>query len=416
MRKTVLFAATATALYAGGYRIPENSINSLALSAAYAANANGADATYYNPANMVFGDETQKLEAALTYIGLSSVHFDGTVPTAGSGIPDSSGCDSKVENFFVPTMHYVSPALGDWRFGASFVSPGGLSKRWQDQPGRGYALNVTLQTVEFNPAVAYRIIPELSVGGGVRLLYATGVVQSGSIGSRQMEGSGMSTAYNLALAYRPLPSLKLAATYRSEVDFHIKGDAKLYFTDDGYFNGDKMYDGGGSVDLPLPAVLQLAAAYTFGAGEDTSATVEFVYERNYWSAFKALDFNYDSDIGPLLGPAFDNPIPKAWEDTNVYRLGVTMRADAVTMMAGVAIDKTPVPEKTLNFELPDADAMVFSVGGRYRFDRALNIGGAVLFDAKEDRKIHAETNDNGIDGTFSNTSALLVNLGAEYRF
>jgi len=416
MKKAVLLATAATALVAGGYRIPENSLNSLALSAAYAANANGADATYYNPANMVFGDKTQKVEAALTYIGLSKVHFDGSAPAAGMPYADTSGSVSEPENFFVPTIHYVSPAFGDWRFGASIVSPGGLSKRWNDQPAKGYAWEVTVQTVEFNPTVAYRISPNLSVGGGIRGLYVQGVVKSGAGGSRDMAGDGFALGYNLALSYHPTKELKLAATYRSEVKFNIKGDAKLYFPDDGYFNGTLQYDGGGSVELPLPAVLQLAAAYTFNRRSAQPTTVEVMYERDYWSAFKNLDFNYDSSIPAGLVPSFDDPIPKNWKDTNVFRLGVTQGLDAWTLMAGIAIDKTPVPEKTLNFELPDADAVVFSMGARYQIDAAWNLGGGVLYDHKADRTIDGTKNDNKIDGTFTNTAAYLVTLGAEYRF
>lgn len=47
--------------------------------------------------------------------------------------------DSKEEHFYVPTFHYVSPMIGDWRYGLSIVAPGGLSKRWDE------AINCVLQ-------------------------------------------------------------------------------------------------------------------------------------------------------------------------------------------------------------------------------------------------------------------------------
>ncbi len=54
MKKIVLLSLVATtALMAGGYKIPESSVNAVALSNAYVANASGADASYYNPAKMV---------------------------------------------------------------------------------------------------------------------------------------------------------------------------------------------------------------------------------------------------------------------------------------------------------------------------------------------------------------------------
>ncbi|MFQ5589056.1 MAG: hypothetical protein ACE5F7_09470, partial [Nitrospiria bacterium] len=45
---------TAAGLLAGGYKILEQSSNSVGLSAAYVANAYGPDAAFYNPANMVW--------------------------------------------------------------------------------------------------------------------------------------------------------------------------------------------------------------------------------------------------------------------------------------------------------------------------------------------------------------------------
>ncbi len=414
MKKIVLWSTAAAALMAGGYRIPENSVNSMGLSAAYVANANGADSAYYNPANMAFEDGTQKAEAALTFISLSKITFEGTAPTAGTGAPDSSGSTSQGEQFFIPTLFYVSPALGDWRFGAALVTPAGLSKRWEDQPGKGYANEFTLETVEFNPSFSYRVTPEFSVGGGVRLIYTSGVVKSASVASRDMTGTGLDFGYNLALAYRPMPALKLAAAYRSNVDLNVDGTAKLYFPDNQDYSGPKLYDGDAKVSVPVPAVLQLAAAYTFNEKSDHATTVEFVYERDYWSAYEKLDFDYAGDIGALT-PAFDDPIDKSWKDTDVYRLGLTQALGEWTLMAGIGKDETPVPEKTLNFELPDSDAWIYSLGARYDSGN-WSAGLGMLYDTKESRTVSGSVNDNGIDGTFKDASALLVTAGVGFRF
>ena len=110
-------------------KIPESSLNAMALSAAYIANAHGADASYYNPANMAF-ETRHALEVDATYIGLGGIDFDGSV--GGSDMTASS----KSETFLVPTLHYIAPKLGDVTLGLSIVVPGGLSKRWDDQPAR----------------------------------------------------------------------------------------------------------------------------------------------------------------------------------------------------------------------------------------------------------------------------------------
>jgi long-chain fatty acid transport protein len=383
---------------AGAYKIPETSLNSMALSAAYVANAHGADATYYNPANMAFED-THALEVDMTYIGLNAIDYQSA--------DNSSKISSESESFLVPSFHYVSPSFGNATFGFSLVVPGGLSKRWESQPGKTYAKEFTLEVVELNPTVGYKINDKLAVGAGIRAVHSSGIVKSQSTASRDMEGDSWDFGYNFALTYKPTNVLTLAATYRSNVDLTETGSAKLYFPDNADYSGEKVYDGDSSVTVPLPAALNLAVAYTF----ETRTTVEFVYERTFWSAYKTLDFNYAESIGSLT-PTFDDSIAKDWDDTNAFRIGVTQEYDTWTGMLGFAIDESPVPDKSLNFELPDSDAMLISLGGRYKINESWEVGMSALVDIKEDRTVKNEN----VDGEFTNAKAYLLTLGVEYTF
>jgi long-chain fatty acid transport protein len=274
--------------------------------------------------------------------------------------------------------------VGNFRFGASIVVPAGLSKRWEDQPAKGYANEFTLETIEFNPTVAYKITDSLAIAGGVRAVYTSGVVKSASTASRDMDGDSIDFGYNLAISYKPIKPLSLAVTYRSNIDLTVDGTAKLYSPDNGDYTGPKIYDGDAKVTVPIPAALNIAAAYTFNEGNEYSTTVELVYERTYWSSYETLDFDYAGSIGPLT-PGYDDPIAKDWEDTNTFRVGVTQKIKAFDAMVGFAYDETPVPEKTLNFELPDSDALIFSAGMMYNMTDSWSIGGAVLMDVKKDR-------------------------------
>ena len=397
MRSVVLMSVAAATVMAGGYKIPESSINATALGAAYVANAYGADAAYYNPAAMVYNDDANQLEIDATYIGLSSIHY-----ASASGVYN---IDSKSESFLVPTLHYTSKKLGDngARVGLSIVVPAGLSKRWTSAPAVYSAEEFTLKTLEVNPSFAVALSDTVSIGAGFRMVRTDGVVKSTSpLGSRDMDGSSTDYGYNLALNYRPLPNVSFAATYRSKIDLTIEGNAKLYAGLPAPAN--LAYNGAASVKIPVPGALNLAAAYTF----DTGTTLEAVYERTYWSSYKNLDFNYALPIGG----AFDNPIPKNWRDTNSYRLGLTQKLDQWTAMAALAYDQTPVPESTLGYELPDSNAWLFSLGGRYQIDKQWNVGIAGLVDVKGSRDV----NNAAINGEFSNARAYLVTAGIEYRF
>jgi len=397
MRSIVISAVASATLMAGGYAIPESSINATALSAAYVANAHGADAAYYNPAAMVYNEDANLLEVDATYIGLSAIDFSGT----------TGDYSSKKENFLVPSLHYTSKKLGDngARVGFSIVVPAGLSKRWDATVPKATAEEFTLQTIEFNPSMAIPLSDTVSMGVGFRVISTSGVVKAkGTVPfnySQNLTGDSIDYGYNLALNYRPVSNISLAATYRSKIDLNVEGSADLVSP---FVNGNHTV----SVTIPLPATFNLAAAYTF----DSGTTVEAVYERTFWSAYKQLNFEYTN---PTAEAVFGTIKPKNWENTNSYRLGLTQKYDKWTAMAGLAYDETPVPESTLGYELPDSDAWIVSMGGRYQIDKSWNIGLAGLVDMKESRDVY-QAGATGIKGEFSNARAYLVTAGIEYRF
>lgn len=425
VKVTAILSLGAATLFGAGYKIPEQSLNAVALSAAYVANARGADASYYNPANMAFSPAGAEMEIGMTYINLPSIKYTDVNP-AYSG-------DTKVENFIVPTFHYMSPEVNNWRFGLSLTAPGGLSKKWDSSYPKTFAQEFTLKILELNPTASYKINDKFAVGFGVRGVYTDGTVRSdgvvpadlnhdGIVDSavnikRDMTGDSIDFGYNLALSYMPIKEMTLSATYRSKVDLSVKGDAQLSnkvvaspYAPAGTVLG--YYDGSASVTIPLPATLDLAVAYTF-----EKTTLELVYERVYWSSYKNLDFNYNQNLSatqPALA-TFDDPIRKNWEDTNTYRIGITHQySDKLKLMAGFAIDESPVPSDTLGFELPDSDAKLYSVGFEYKVSKKMSFGLAYLYDSKETRTVTA--NEGHANGKFKDASAHLVTASIKYRF
>lgn len=397
VKVATLLSLSAATLLASGYRIPEQSLNSTALSAAYVAGANGADASYYNPANMSFMSNGAEIEVGMTYINLPKVSFTGTSPMAYTA-------DSKEEKFFMPTMHYVSPMIGDWRYGLSIVAPAGLSKRWDEAFPKSTAEEFTLKVIEVNPTASYKVNEQFALGFGLRGIYSDGVVKSDAgVASRDLTGDSIDFGYNLALSYKPVKDITFSATYRSKIDLTVEGDATLVHP---AIPGG--YIGGASVTIPLPASLVLAAAYTI-----EKTTVEFVFERTYWSSYKDLDFNYDR---PLNG--FDTPVLKSWKDANAYRIGVTHQySDVLKLMAGFAIDKSPAPNATLGFELPDSDAKLYSVGFEYKVSEKMKVGLAYLYDDKENRTVNNYVAGGAAPtGTFTDSAAHLVTASLKYKF
>ncbi|QOY54375.1 outer membrane protein transport protein [Candidatus Sulfurimonas marisnigri] len=402
MKKLLLISlAAGSALMAGGYKIPETSLNAVALSAANVAHSNGADAAYYNPANMAFMKNESVLEADLMYIGLGEINYQGTYIATGATQYD---INSKKENFLVPSLHYVSQNISGARFGLSIVSPAGLSKRWETAPAVWSAEEFTLQTIEVNPTVALPISDKLAVSAGLRLVHSSGIVRNTApTSSRDMEGDSIDFGYNLALSYKPTKELEIGLTYRSNVDLTIEGTAKLSGG-----SGAVTYDGGATVGIPIPALLNMAIAYTL----PTNTTIELVYERNYWHTYNELDFNYEPSLHPALA-GFGTPITKNWKDVNAFRLGITQELDSCTLMGGVVVDNSPVPDSSLGYELPDSDSVSVSFGGRYQMNEKVNLGLAALYSMREDKSI---TNASLTNGEFKDSNVLIISAGLEYKF
>jgi len=401
---TVLSIVASSMLVAGGYKIPEQSLNSNALGAAYVAHTSGADSAYFNPANMSFMEDKQYFTAGLTLAHLPSITYTLASPYSG---------ESEVENIFIPNFHYVSKAINNLRWGISVTAPAGLTKRWETPYQKMYAQEFTLKNVELNPVLSYRINDALSIAGGLRVVYSEGVVYSdgGTIApvKREMEGDSFNFGYNLAMTYKPTEDINLAVTYRSNIDLEEEGEANL-------FVGEVGQQYGTSVTVPLPAALNISVSKTW----EDKFTLEFNYERTYWSSYETLDFHYDTAIPLPLQPLFDAPLARDWEDTNTFRVGATVAMDnKITMMMGFAIDETPVPQRTIGFELPDSDATIFSMGFSYQQTPNLSWGVSFVVDSKESQTVPKGVAENQVlanGGSLSGGGAYLTTIGLSYEY
>lgn len=385
-------------LLASGWKIPEQSASSTALSGAYIANATGADSAYYNPANMSFNPDKNQLTFSLLGVSLGEIDYNDSRSSAFDS-------DSKKENVLIPTIFFSSKDYDGLRYGISFTAPGGLSKRWDEVYSKTFAEEFTLRILELNPTVSYKLRENLSIAAGLRVVYSDGKVKSdGTISGfdlkREMEGDSLALGYNLALAYKMFENSNLSITYRSNVDIKEEGTSQLYI------NGLKSYDGKASVEIPLPAALNIAYAHKFG---DT--TVELTYEKTYWSKYKDLDFEYDSTItNPILSAVFDNPSDKNWSNTVAKRIGITHQYnEKLKLMLGFAIDEAAAPSNTLSFELPDTDAKIYSMGYEYKLDDDSSYSLGYLYSKKEERS----ASNTVANGTFEDSSVHI--LAFSYR-
>ena len=219
-----------------------------------------------------------------------------------------------------------------------------------------------------------------------------------------MEGDTVEWGWNAAVSVKPIDKLNISSTYRSKIDMDFEDKAKLNLM-------GTLMTLDAEVSLPAPAVFALSVAYKFM----DNLNVELTWDRTFWSDYEQLDFNFTPNIP---GNPFEKAIDKNWDDSDAFRLGVTYGVTkALDLMVGFGYDKNPVPDESINFELPDSDAWLYSIGAQFKLTEQMDVGIAMLYDYKESRKVSVVRADSVYPmGEFTDASALLVSVGLNYRF
>ena len=402
---------------ASGFQIPNQSVTAIGIAGAHIAWTPGPDASYYNPANMSFLNDSWQMEGSLTSLYLPSIKYTDRRSAFFNGSSDS-------ELFFLPLLHLSSKNYRDFRFGFSLTSPYGLAKSWDQPFPASTSRHFSLSVVEANPTFAFAIFDNFSIGGGIRCIYGEGKVRNDANSppfdqlyplttlSRDMAGDDIGFGYNLAATLRPTEKWAVAITYRSQVQLNLDGDATLQA-----LVGQSTlmsYRGSGSLAVSLPAVFSLATAYNLDA-----LTLEITWNRTFWSSFRDLDFQYDQSFSGTLFDAFDRPVAKNWHDSDAFRLGATFYlTEKLTTTLGFAYDQTPVPKSTLGFELPDSDSLMYSGGMMYQQSQNLQIGLSYMYQHTTSQTVVNQTATGfpGVDGKFTKGGAHAVTVGIIYNF
>jgi len=396
-------------VYGAAYKIPEQSTRSMGTSAAYFAGADSADTAYYNPAGMVWIGDKTLMELGANYILLPKINFYGVArdPLGYDPAPPITNAKTVKEEFIVPYFHFILPAGDRTKLGFSFVTPFGLSKRWSADYQRATAEEFTLKTFEFDTTVAYQLDEKLSLGAGIRALYASGQIKyrREPYYRINMNGeSGIYFGYLLSAALRLNDDLKVATIYRSEIKPEVNGMAEGYML----LPGPIVYpiSTEGNVKVVLPAEWRLGVSYDYS--ENT--TIDLTYEITFWGRYKKLDINYED---PVAENSLGRPKPKNWHDSKTVRLGLKHKFNQkFTGLLGIAYDETPIPQSTQGFELPDSNGWIFSLGGLWNPKPNLELGFAYLYVQKFDRTV----NNASMNGEFTDMKAHLLNLSLGYRF
>lgn len=399
---------------ASGFALYEASVRITGMMGAYVANGHDVSTIFFNPAGLA------QLSGLHISVGAAFIaprdKFRGPLPYSVNEYM------MEKQTFFVPdayASYSVTPKLS---FGLGMYVPYGLGTKWKPGwVGGRFALKTNLQVMVLNPVVSYRL-PDIGpvktyIGGGVIIgikgdatlsrevtdfVGQTGV-QTGTV---YLDGSQEKTpvGYNLGIIIKPSDMLSFGFTYRSQLKLKLRGNA--VFTDlptSGFPNGVV-----GSLKITTPA--------NWAAGVNVHPTrnlsVEFDYVWYGWSSFDSLNVHFDTHTPALQ----DINSPRLYHNTSQYRLGAEYNVEKITgltVRGGITYDQNPIPDRTLDPILPDANRWDFSCGLSYQITPQVSFDAFYMFIRAKERKI--DTPQNPLEGYY-NTKANLFGAALSFSF
>lgn len=406
----VAIALTATSAWSAGFQVSEHSASGLGRAyAGEAAIADNASVIGRNPAQMTQFEERQ-ISGALHIV---NPEIDVTNTASGQKASDVAPIQ------LVPASYYVSPINDKWSWGMGLYTVYGVATDYPDAFETGdLAGDTSLVSVNLNPAIAYQVNEQLSVGGGINIVYAMAelnrhvgaLTDSFNIDNRSaklisMEGDTWGYGWNIGALFELDENNRFGIAYRSEVELDFEGD----FTDhQGSVTGDKGNVVTGDLSVPLPAIAELSGFHQLR--EDLALHYSMMWSQ--WSTFtelKATGSECASD--GVQGVCFE----KKEEYESVFRWSIGTTYDISndwTVRAGFAFDEQ-AGKSTLS--IPDSDRFWYSAGATYKYSPNLTFDAGVTYIASKSGTF-TETSRVG-ERTFSSKGAAYIGaLQANYSF
>ncbi|WP_353174471.1 OmpP1/FadL family transporter [Paracandidimonas soli] len=372
---------------AAGFQLLEQNASGIGNAyAGSAAIAENASTIYFNPAGMTL------LPGLNVSGGLSlirpSFKFSDSGSTAAtrpvSGLPASPGNlnGGDAGSWAAVPNAYLSWQVNErWFLGLGIGAPFGLATEYGDDwIGRYHSKKFSIETININPSVAFKVNDRLSIGAGLNWQHIKAdyrrAVPHPMPGQTDMEAkvkmSGDAWGWNLGLMYQLTDDTRVGLSYRSRIKHKPDGDLAIRndgATIPGLLPAMQVSDANASVSLPDTAILSVV--HNLNSRWTLLGDVSWTG----WSSIPKLDIESNGAVADTLKLKF--------RDTWRVALGANYRVnDKWTIKTGIAYDQSPVDDDNLRpTSLPDNNRTWLSLGAQYRFgsNTVVDVGYTRLF-------------------------------------
>ena len=364
---------------------------------ANSTNTSGADASWSNPAGMVYLKEDQVFAGFQAVI--PNMEFDTSIATGGGGDGGNAGILTAVPSFFY--VHKYSDRLS---FGLSLAGTmGGGVDYGNNFAGRYSTTRAELGALGLSPSVAYKVNESLSVGAGVSIIYTMyeqqialnpAVIPTVSGGDGRLDiDDADDVGYQpfFSLNYALNDDLLLGIVYRAEMDVELSGDVKV--------KNVALPVGADSIDIDWknPQWLEVGLRYDY-TDRDT------VYLNAGWQDWSVFSNNRLAFSGGMLNPVVE--LERDWKDTWHTGIAYSHRTGRGSIYSlGFSYESSPVDDDDRTFDLPVDEIFKFSAAYAWEGQKNLDfsvggtlylVGDAAIDDMSQGVRTKGEFDSNAI--------------------
>ncbi|MEH0366578.1 outer membrane protein transport protein [Vibrio mimicus] len=407
-------ASVSTLTQAAGFQLAEYSATGLGRAyAGEAAMADNASAQWRNPAMLTYLNGTQ-VSAGAIYVN-PNVDVDGTVKHQQLGQTAASSKDfahdAVIPNFYLSHQLNEQVVLG-FALGTNYGMETDLGTEFA---ASHFGNQASVISKEANLNIAYQILPQLSIGGGVRYVMGEGhfgatapaknalkLPQGTTL--KYMEGEDNSWGWQVGTAWQINEDHRLGFAYKSEVMMDFEGHAEG-ITYGAYKPG--------MMSIALPATAELASFHQLNEQWAIHASLNWTD----WTSFKELTAVFPEKSDLIKS--------ENWEDNYRFAIGTTYQYDAkLALRAGVAYDTSAVDDKNRTATIPETDRTWLSLGASYVATPQLTLDAGFTYIFAKDATISEPRDDSDkpsalIGGAFDANvtgNVWLIGVQANYRF
>jgi long-chain fatty acid transport protein len=349
--------------FGSGFGIYTQGASPLGQGVATIAHTDDPSAIFWNPALI------NKLEGTQVQLGT-------TIIFPSREFKSDSGQTFRTEPavFFPSTFFVTHKFNNELSAGLGVFNPFGLATTWPDDwEGRYLATNSEMTTFNFNPVVSYQITPKFAVAAGIDFLLLDATLErkinlsaltypTFPDGGQKFEGDGNGVGYNFGLLIEPHKDIAIGISYRSEIKVDIDGDVTFDLPPGSPPGISLLFpNAGANTDITLPQQVHAGVCYK-GL---YPLTLEVAVRWEGWSSFDQLKIKFDK----LIAGYPESVEKKDWKDTWSGNIGMKYQvSEPVALLAGYLYQDNPIPDKTFEPAIPDANGHLFTIGTDVKLD------------------------------------------------